>query len=161
MIKRSIEEFEKTSWSGGTTTTILLLPKGASLADRTFDLRISVAEIEVEESTFSDFTGYKRYFSVLTDPVKLLINGKEQSVERGDIITFLGSDETKSFGKTTDFNVITKRDVEVNYSTGLIKGRAVVLEGNTVYFLEPEEELFVEKAFVVKIQESVDFIGAL
>ncbi len=97
------------TWSGGTTTQLLILPEGSDYAKRTFDFRISTATIEVEESTFSDLTGYKRHLIALTRGITLFQNQSAAIVlEPLTCFTFNGGDATKSVGTTTDFNVMER-----------------------------------------------------
>lgn len=46
---------------GGITRELMIYPEGSSLGERNFDFRISSAIIDLTESDFSDFSGYKRY----------------------------------------------------------------------------------------------------
>jgi len=101
-------------WSGGTTTQLYIQPEGSSIANKNFDLRISMAKIEQEESEFSSWPGYMRKLKVLEG--NLTINHDNEYSK--DLIPydqdlFSGDWKTKGKGKVTDFNVIFKPGIEV------------------------------------------------
>ncbi len=98
-------------WSGGTTTELLIYPQDASYAARDFDFRISTATVEVEESDFTDLSGFQRYLLVLEG--ELLINHArhyEKQLKQLESDAFDGSWRTRSKGKVRDFNVIFRPD---------------------------------------------------
>ncbi|MFR7871296.1 MAG: HutD family protein, partial [Fenollaria timonensis] len=64
------------TWKGGKTEQLCIVPEEASLQERNFDLRISSATIDLERSEFSDFTGYRRYLMKLEGDIRLLIDDK-------------------------------------------------------------------------------------
>ncbi|MDR1048301.1 MAG: HutD family protein, partial [Synergistaceae bacterium] len=51
------------AWSGGSTTELFIYPGDADLAKRNFELRVSSATVEAEESLFSSFAGYVRHIT--------------------------------------------------------------------------------------------------
>lgn len=74
----------------GRTTTIVQDPP--SEAPDRVRWRVSSAELR-GPSTFSDFSGYRRWFAPLTaQPVRVRINGRDHVLGRYDVCTFLGSD---------------------------------------------------------------------
>lgn len=98
-----------TNWSGGKTSELFIYPKGSNLKDGDFSLRISIATVEVESSVFTPLTGVNRILMVLEGILKLEHEGFH-SVELNpfDQDQFSGEWTTKSYGKVTDFNVMTK-----------------------------------------------------
>lgn len=100
------------SWSGGTTTQLIIFPEGASLSERNFDWRISSAVVETEESDFTVFDGYERILIPLEGSLEMehqTENGiLNQSVNTFELARFKGSWKTHGKGKLTDFNLIFK-----------------------------------------------------
>ncbi len=105
-------DFLISTWSGGTTTQLFISPKGASLAARNFDWRISSAIVESDSSDFSLFEGYERILIPLKGKLEMeheTPNGViQQNVNEFELARFNGSWATKGVGKLTDFNVIFK-----------------------------------------------------
>ncbi len=139
-------------WSGGKTWTYYIAPATASLAARDFDIRISSASVEIEQSTFSDFSDYTRYFSVLTEPVILEINGAKQAVGNADLITFCGADAVTCYGKTRDINVFVRNGIaaEVAWQSGVIKGPVLAFADNCLHILQAGEQLTVKRALCLR-----------
>lgn len=98
----------KTSrWSGGTTTELFIWPESANVADRDFDLRVSTATVELDESDFSDYSGYIRRIMPLDGCMTLTHDGSDTVALGGlESTTFDGGRRTCSSGKCRDFNLI-------------------------------------------------------
>ncbi|QYJ75492.1 MULTISPECIES: HutD family protein [Shewanella] len=64
------KDFVTNDWAGGSTTQLLIHPKGSSLAARDFEFRLSCARVE-QSGQFSDFSGYDRLLLVLDGAMKL------------------------------------------------------------------------------------------
>jgi environmental stress-induced protein Ves len=95
------------AWSGGSTTELFIHPGDADLAKRNFELRVSSATVETEESLFSSFAGYIRHIMPLTGGMRLVHEGRrETALAPLQTDTFEGDWTTRSFGKCTDFNLI-------------------------------------------------------
>lgn len=102
-------KFISSNWSGGTTTQLFIWPAHATYAARDFDLRISTARVESEESVFTALPGYQR---------KLLILDGQLSIEHHEhhsarlkplgVDQFAGAWQTTARGRCTDFNVMTR-----------------------------------------------------
>lgn len=75
-------EFQTSTWSGGTSTQLWIYPKGASLAERDFDFRLSSAMVEAS-GPFSDFSGYDRLLIVLSGQMSLTVDGVKGAAELG------------------------------------------------------------------------------
>lgn len=106
------EDFRTTNWSGGKTTEMLIWPIDGNYGERNFDWRISSATVEIEESDFSDLTGFNRFLTVL-DGKLLLDHGDEVEHEiRGlKVYEFDGGKKTHCVGCARDFNLIHKKEL--------------------------------------------------
>lgn len=106
------------TWKGGTTTQLCIVPESASLQERNFDLRISSATIDLERSEFSDFTGYRRYLMKLEGDITLLIDDKKVIIKTDEAFEFMGDEKVISLSKepSRDFNVIIKKDKKADIS---------------------------------------------
>lgn len=106
------------TWKGGTTTQLCIVPIDASLQERNFDIRISSATIDLDRSEFSDFTGYRRYLMKLEGDIRLLIDDKRIIIKDDEAFEFMGDEKVISISKepSRDFNVIIKKDKKVDIS---------------------------------------------
>lgn len=107
------ETYTTTLWSGGKTSELFIYPENSKFGSGDYSLRISIATVEVESSTFTSLPDVNRTLMVLDGKLSLEheghhsieLNAFEQDQFRGDWIT-------KSRGKVTDFNVMTKNNVK-------------------------------------------------
>lgn len=106
------------TWKGGKTEQLCIVPENASLQERNFDLRISSATIDLERSEFSDFGGYRRYLMKLEGDITLLIDDKTITIKRDEAFEFMGDEKVISISKepSRDFNVIIKKDKKADIS---------------------------------------------
>lgn len=106
------------TWKGGKTEELCIVPEDASLQERNFDLRISSATIDLERSEFSDFTGYRRYLMKLEGDIRLLIDDKSIIIRDDEAFEFMGDEKVISISKepSRDFNVIIKKDKKADIS---------------------------------------------
>ena len=106
------------TWKGGKTEQLCIVPEDASLQERNFDLRISSATIDLERSEFSDFTGYRRYIMKLEGDITLLIDEKSITIKDDEAFEFMGDEKVISISKepSRDFNVIIKKDKKADIS---------------------------------------------
>lgn len=106
------------TWKGGKTEELCIVPEDASLQERNFDLRISSATIDLERSEFSDFTGYRRYLMKLEGDIRLLIDDKSIIIRDDEAFEFMGDEKVISLSKepSRDFNVIIKKDKKADIS---------------------------------------------
>jgi environmental stress-induced protein Ves len=111
-MKRDIKKRDSlrvSAWSGGSTTELFIYPGDAVLAKRNFELRVSSATVEAEESIFSSFAGYVRHITPLTGEMRLVHEGhREVLLTPLQVDTFEGDWTTRSYGRCTDFNLIHK-----------------------------------------------------
>ena len=99
---------KESNWSGGKTQELAIYPATAEYLSRDFLWRLSTAQSDREESSFSRLEGYERILMVLEGDV-VLSHGGERSVHLGAMEqdTFSGSTKTRCFGKLIrDYNLI-------------------------------------------------------
>ena len=103
-------DYVTTQWSGGATTQLAIAPKGAVYADRDFLWRLSSATVELDESDFTPLPAYDRVISTLRGDMVLAHNGGERlTLHPYEIHDFSGADDTHSWGRCTDFNLMLRR----------------------------------------------------
>lgn len=109
------ETYTTTNWSGGKTSELFIYPKDSNFKTGDFSLRISIATVEVESSTFTPLPDVNRTLMVLEGNLKLEHEGFH-TVELNPFEQdqFSGDWTTKSYGKVTDFNVMTKGTTKAN-----------------------------------------------
>ena len=103
-------DFSTSTWSGGTTTQLLLYPENGSYAARDFLFRISSATVDLEESDFTALPGVERYITPLQGSFTLTHPG-QAPVELPPLAApyrFPGDIATHCVGKATDFNLMLK-----------------------------------------------------
>ncbi len=106
-------QFQTSSWSGGTTTELYISPKDSSYSKRNFDVRISTAKVDIEESTFTALPGIYRKLMVLEGEITLSHeNRHSKELKPLDVDTFEGGWTTKSIGTCVDFNVMTNKKTQ-------------------------------------------------
>ena len=104
------EDYNTGKWSGGTTTELLIWPEGSSYAERRFQVRISSATVDLDESDFTPLPGVIRYITPLTGGFTLTHPGKAPVV-MGILdapYRFDGGEDTHCDGRATDFNLMLK-----------------------------------------------------
>lgn len=102
------EEQHIAEWSGGTTTQLYIFPEDSSYKDKTFDFRLSSANVDVEESTFTKLEGVSRDIMILEGELELTHKERyTKTLKQFDTDQFEGHWDTTSKGKVTDFNLMT------------------------------------------------------
>lgn len=102
-----------TRWSGGTTTQLFISPAEATVEGRDFDIRISTATVEVDESDFTPFNGYLRKLMILNGRLEIQHDSESPlHLDSGVLHAFSGDSLTHSKGQVQDFNVIHKPWIE-------------------------------------------------
>lgn len=107
------DDYKTSEWIGGTTIELGIQPNFANYGEQRFTWRISSANVDTEESTFSSLPDYDRVLIVLKGEVVLV--HKEIRVARlaqYEQDRFSGAYETKSFGKIKDFNLMVRKGNE-------------------------------------------------
>ncbi|MDO4812706.1 MAG: HutD family protein [Eubacteriales bacterium] len=104
------EDYITTQWSGGTTTQLAIAPCGAVYAERNFLWRLSSATVDLDESDFTALPDYRRWISTLRGDMTLTHNGGEAlTLHPYDVHEFDGGDDTHSWGKCKDFNLMLRK----------------------------------------------------
>ena len=105
------ENYKIGKWSGGTTTELAIYPDNAEYLDRDFIWRLSSADSDQEESSFTKLPDFDRILMVLEGQV-VLAHGDERSVNLGPLEqdSFDGAIKTKCFGNLKrDYNLIMRK----------------------------------------------------
>lgn len=137
LIKKS--EYKISTWSGGTTTEMLIHPCDSSYGDRNFTWRISSATVELDESKFTSLPDYNRILMVLSGNLILKHEGQSPiKLKELEQDAFDGNIATDSEGKVTDFNLMMRK--------GICQGNVEVLhiESNTTLKTVFEEDKIQE-----------------
>ncbi len=107
----STKDYLKSDWSGGTTTQMYIYPETAQYHKRDFLLRLSSATVAQDTSEFTKLPNIDRIIMSLDNSIELEHNGnKKIKLEPFEAHSFSGNDDTISYGKCTDFNVMLQRD---------------------------------------------------
>jgi environmental stress-induced protein Ves len=103
------KQFNTQRWSGGSTTEMFIFPEKTSYAERNFDFRLSMATVEVEASDFTPLPGIFRKTLILDGEITLTHKGEApQHLGKHAVASYEGAWETKSVGRCTDFNLMTR-----------------------------------------------------
>lgn len=103
-------DFSVSNWSGGTTTQLAIYPGDAKYADREFIWRLSSATCDLDESDFTDLPDYNRVLAVLHGEVVLAHEGdRSVKLKPLEYDYFDGGQKTKSYGRCTDYNLMTRK----------------------------------------------------
>ena len=103
-------DYVTTTWSGGTTTQLLIAPAGADYAHRDFLWRVSSATVALEESDFTSLPDYRRLIATLQGDIVLTHNaGAPVTLRPCEVHAFDGGDRTKSVGCCRDFNLMLRK----------------------------------------------------
>ncbi len=148
MIIKTSNDFKVTAWSGGTTTELMVYPESASFQDRNFEIRLSIATVQVEESIFTSLPNVDRTLLILDGEIELNHEGHHRKVLRKfDFDTFKGDWTTHSKGICVDFNLMTTGDrkgkvkgmiIEKGSTMNLFNGDIGI---NCIYILKGEAEV--------------------
>lgn len=104
-------DYKESKWSGGNTREMAIFPENSEYLDRDFIWRLSSADSELEESSFTKLPDYDRILMVLEGSV-VLAHGDERSARLGPLEQdcFDGSIKTKCFGTLKkDYNLIMRK----------------------------------------------------
>lgn len=105
------ENYKMSKWSGGNTRELAIYPETAEYLDRDFLWRLSSADSDLEESSFTKLPDYDRILMVLDGSV-VLAHGDERSASLSayEYDAFDGAVKTKCFGKLIkDYNLIYRK----------------------------------------------------
>ena len=105
------ENFKPTFWSGGMATELITYPQNSDYASRNFLWRLGVAKIDILESTFSTLPNVSRKFMVIKGQITLFHENKyTKLLNVFDQDSFMGDWNTKTQGKASVFNLMTKEN---------------------------------------------------
>lgn len=108
IIKYSGRGHSVSTWSGGKTTQVWIYPAKSSYQERNFEIRLSSATVEVEESDFTALPGYHRKLMILEGESTIVHEHYyRKNIKILESDSFSGSWKTRSLGKCVDFNVMT------------------------------------------------------
>ncbi len=111
MKKLTEKDYRISTWGGGNTIQIAIYPETEVYADRTFGWRLSSATVDLEESDFTALPDYDRLIAPLNAHMVLSHNGgKKTDLAPLQAYSFDGADETHSWGRCTDFNLMMRKD---------------------------------------------------
>ncbi|OOM79741.1 HutD family protein [Clostridium sp. BL-8] len=111
------ESYKPTFWSGGMATELTTYPANSDYASRNFLWRLGVAKIDIPESTFSSLPDVSRKFMVTEGQITLEHENKYSKLLKPfDQDSFMGDWNTKTYGKASVFNLMTKE----NYNGELV-----------------------------------------
>ena len=103
-------DYATSTWSGGTTTELLIRPRGAVYAERDFLCRVSSATVDLDKSTFTALPDYDRLIATLEGTITLLHDdGPALTLAPFQVHAFDGGSETVSFGRCRDFNLMLRK----------------------------------------------------
>lgn len=100
-------EQSTSTWTGGTTTQLAIYPKTADYKMRDFKWRLSSAEVELQESTFTSLPGIYRHIMIIEGEMTLIHEGHHTvSLKPFMKDSFRGDWSTRSIGCAKDFNLM-------------------------------------------------------
>lgn len=123
-------------WSGGTSQELYIFPATASVHERNFDVRISTATVEVEKSTFTDYSGYLRKLLVLEGELTINhLNHHSVQLKAFEQDFFQGDWHTTSIGKVRDFNVIYRPYLNPIVEVKTVTSESILLDHSADCFV--------------------------
>ena len=149
------QQWKTTNWSGGTTSELYISPNNAAFKKGNYALRISIATVEIEESTFTPLKNVDRVLTVLDGEIELHHEGHHSSLlKQYEQDCFKGDWTTKSIGKVRDFNVMT-----INNE---VKTTVLKFSENDRRLVKKNEFYFIAEGSVIlnqqKLEKDVSFI---
>lgn len=164
------KDFLESNWSGGKTLELAIFPEDAKYLDRDFLWRLSTANSDRDESSFTKLPDYDRILMVLEGDV-VLAHGDVRTAHLAALEqdSFDGAIKTKCFGKLLrDYNLIYRKgckgrmdlvslrskaaplpmsseamDAAVSYGIFCLDGYAVVSCGEESEMVKPGEQAVV------------------
>lgn len=103
-------DYPVSQWAGGSTTQIAIMPPEAHYAARQFLWRVSTAVAVTEESDYTALPDYDRLLTTLSGSIWLQHDHHAPILlHPGQIHAFSGAAHTHTWGRCTDFNLMTRR----------------------------------------------------
>ena len=157
------EDYITTEWPGGKTTELFIYPPRASFKAQDYDIRLSTATVEVNESSFTPLPGVDRTLMVLEGKLELSHENKHTSkLEKFDVDCFKGDWLTTSKGKCVDFNLMIRNGdegdisvVELDEGEHKIYALSELNKMNFVYLVKGMLSVQTEKGNFVLSQENL------
>lgn len=158
------EDTEISKWFGGEIYRYFVYPQSSSYDDKDFTLALVGAAVNLDESEFTDYSGYDRVIMTIDNDLNLNHNGGAMiSLDKHQLYAYDGGDFTKSYGKANDFNVIfrkgksfgTTRTIQLTKDTVIEKDIVVVREKDVFEFV-----FCIEGSFLLKVGDEKNTIGA-
>ena len=138
------EDTRTSLWSGGKTTELYIYPKDSEYIKRNFDIRISSAQVNLAESTFTQLPGVQRKLMILDGSLEIIHKNRYQkTLNKFDSDNFSGDWNTTSKGLVTDFNVMTTQ----NYNSNL---NAIELKTNEILSQQVDNKFFLHIIYLLK-----------
>lgn len=112
------ENFKTSNWSGGKTKELFIYPLNSEFKKLDFDVRLSTATVEVEESVFTPLPGVDRTLMVIEGETELSHeNSYIKKLKQFDQDSFNGSCKTTSKGHSTNFNLMLRNNLKGEVSS--------------------------------------------
>lgn len=163
------KDITPSNWAGGSTYQYCIFPENTLYSDRNFDIRISCATINVNQSDFTRFEGYRRHLVMLDNALKIVHNNIAKKFDSLEVFTFDSNDRITSFSKGTDFNIMLSKKhtgelVRIQEGKVISSAKLTMLFAltesmihinNQDYLLAPKDLLIVdnEKSIELNLQE--------
>ena len=156
----SSDSYIVSDWTGGTTTELFIYPSTGNFRSGDFQVRCSIATVNVDESIFTSLKGVSRTLMVLKGNIELHHEGHHTSkLKPFEQDSFDGGWKTTSYGKVTDFNLMTK-DINTSSLTYSTDEKVEITGNNQLEFIHVlSGELSVENNCVAA-GESIVFSGS-
>ena len=123
------KEAKVSKWSGGETIELFISPEEADFKSGDYDLRISVATVNLQESVYTKLPGVWRTLMLLEGNLELNHEGHHTSVLKPfEQDSFSGEWTTHSKGVVKNFNVMTKKGKAVVEHRTVDKGETMSFE---------------------------------
>ncbi len=132
------------AWPGGTTTELSIYPVNSVYQQLKFDFRISTSTVELEATLFTSLPGVERKIMVLEGAMRLEHTGHRTGyLKKFDTDAFSGDWQTRSYGRCTDFNLMTRGE-----TTGSVTG--MYLEEGVQQEIEWREDFTIFGVYIFK-----------
>lgn len=183
--KLTSDMVKTTSWLGGKTNELFIYPQNADYIKRNFEIRLSTATIDIEESDFTKLPGIHRILMVSEGNISLHFNENDMvKLQPWEIAEFEGDWNTLSKGKGKDINLMISglwnanmsyiplsnsyvdfnqtEDMKIIYN---VAGEATINFENEVFLLHQGELLHIERepkneriSFTISSKNEADLI---
>ncbi|MGL5755019.1 MAG: HutD family protein [Paraclostridium sp.] len=160
------QSYKTNTWSGGKTTQLYIYPENSSYESRDFKWRISSAIVEHDESIFTKLQEVERQLMVIDGELLLKHkNHHEITLNKFDVDSFYGNWDTRSYGKATDFNLMTNKGCSGKLEHINLKSKVFIEDKenieksnyryifNTLYSLNGNFNIELESGKLLKIDE--------